>query len=261
MRKQHYIFILLFIKATFAFACFETYQFKIFPIGLLEENIVTIDFKIRRSSEYVVNQLYYPSRPEGKPGTIMWIFSSFISVYNKNQQIISLIPIETKCSNDKKYIDTLSQLFNNCLKKITNKYPNIKLFKPIYISFCDYQQKCNNLRYKFDTLTRKEFLIFDGQKYQTKIFKDSSYYGLDKSIYKPNKLYYLTINSIRVLQAGNTTIVVSHFTNGDESDLNIEKPKVSKEYKPKWSLTDINKSYYKEPVLHHGYGLDIFFIK
>jgi hypothetical protein len=261
MRKQHYIFILLFTKATLTFACFDTYQFKIFPIGLLEENIVTIDFKIRRSSEYLVNQQYYPSRLEGKPGTIMWIFSSFISVYNKNQQIISLIPIETKCSNDKKYNDTLSQLFTNCLKKISNKYPNIKLFKPISISFCDYQHKCSNLKYKFDTLTQKDILIFDGQKYQTNIFKDSSYYGLDKSVYKPNRLFYLTINSIRVLKADNTTIVVSHFTNGEDIDLDIEKTKVSKEFKPKWTFTDIKKSYYKEPVLHHGYGLDIFFIK
>ena len=36
---------------------------------------------------------------------------------------------------------------------------------------------------------------------------------------------------------------------------------LAKEYKPTFAFTDIKKSNYIEPLLHHGYGFDTFIVK
>jgi len=278
--KQLYILIILSFQTSFSFACLNTYQFKIFPVGVSQNKIVTVDVKIMRTSQAEGNyrlDLGLEKNEEwiedDKDWEEMWILSSYVSTYDKNQKLTSLIPIDITYSIGKTYADTLHRTFQRGLKKIATEYADIEYFKPAYISFCDFQQKCNIVKIQSDTVSRKSYLVYDGKKYQTDIINDTSYYGFRESLYHPELITALYVNSIRVFKTKTITLLIVHLVRGHEVSMGFitsdperfrmyedSGVRMAKEYKPNFKFTDIRKSTYEEPVLHHGYGFDIFVI-
>jgi len=274
MTKQLCIFIILTFQTTFSFACLNTYQFKIFPVGVSQDKIVTVDVQIRRTSQVEGNRWLKLGLEKTDEWGEMWILYSYISTYDKKQKLISLTSLDTTYSIGKTYADTLYKTYQRGLKKITTEFSDIEYFKPEYISFCDFQQKCNLVKIQSDTVSNKDYVVYEGKKYQTDIVKDTSYYGFDRSPYHPETITGLYINSIRVYKTKTITLLITHLATGHEIGMGwiTSDPKkagktedgeisLAKEYKPNLTFTDIKKSTYEEPLLHHGYGFDIFIIK
>ncbi len=274
MTKQLYILIILTFQTTFTFACLNTYQFKIFPVGISQDKIVTIDVQIRRTSEYEGNKKLNLGLVNAKAGNYFWVLYSYISTYYKYQKLISLKPFDTTYSIGKSYSDTLDKTYHRGLEKIALQFNNLEYFKPDYISFCDFQQKCNLVKIQSDTVLNKEYVIYESKKYQTYVVQDSSYFGFDKSRNHTETIKGLYINSIRVYKTKTITMLIAHLATGHEISMGwitSDPKKASKkedgeislanEHKPNFKFSDINQSTYQEPLLHHGYGFDIFIIK
>jgi hypothetical protein len=274
MTKQLCILIILTFQTTFSFACLNTYQFKIFPVGVSQDKIITVDVQIRRTSQVEGNRWLNLGLEKTDEWSEMWILYSYVSAYDKNQKLISLTPLDTTYSIGKNYSDTLDKAYQNGLKKIANEFTDLEYFRPDYISFCDFQQKCNIVKIQSDTLSSKDFVIYEGKKYQTDIVRDTSYYGFGRSPYHPETITGLYINSVRVYKTKTLTLLVTHLVTGHEISMGwiTSDPKkagktedgeisLAKEHKPNLTFTDLKKSTYEEPLLHHGYGFDIFIIK
>lgn len=239
-----------------------------------QEKIVTVDVQIRRTSTYEGNRSLNLGLENVKPGNEMWILCSYISTYDKNQKLISLTPLDTTFSIGKTYADTLDKTYQCGLKRIATEFTDVEYFKPEYISFCDFQQKCNLVKIQSDTVLNKDYVVYEGKKYQTYIVQDTSYYGFGRSPYHPETITGLYINSVRVYRTKTMKLVIAHLATGHEISMGwiTNDPKkagkteygeitLSKEYEPDFAFTDIMKSTYVEPLIHHGYGFDIFIIE
>jgi hypothetical protein len=252
----------------------NTYQFKIFPVGVSQDKIVTVDVQIRRTSQVEGNRWLQLGLEKTDEWSEMWILYSYITTYDKKQKFISLTPLDTTFSIGKTDADTLDKTYQRGLKKISAEFSDIEYFNPEYISFCDFQQKCNLVKIKSDTVSNKDYVVYEGKKYQTDIVQDTSYYGFGRSPYHPEAISGFYINSVRVYKTKTVTLLIAQLATGHEISMGwiTSDPKkagktedgeisLAKEHKPNWTFTDIKKSTYEEPLLHHGYGFDIFIIK
>ena len=94
MTKQLCIIIILIFQTTFSFACLNTYQFKIFPVGVSQDKIITVDVQIRRTSQVEGNRWLKLGLEKADEWSEMWILYSYVSAYDKNQKLLSLTPLD-----------------------------------------------------------------------------------------------------------------------------------------------------------------------
>ncbi len=259
MKKK--ILIILIFKATFSFACLEAYQFKIFPVGMHNDTIVTIDIQVRRTSQVVGNRLLDLNLDSVDEWETMWILNAFISKYDNNQNIIEKESIGTTYSLKNTYLDSLQTIYQKGYDKITTQYADIKLFKPAYISFCDFQSTCNLISLSYDETKDQDYLINNNKKYGLKIIRDETYYGFNNSAFHPRNISEINISSTRLYKTEGFELMVLHLANGHKMKAVNEPDLPPKEYTPDWVFSNIKSAVYEEPVLHHGYGFDVFIIK
>ena len=183
-------------------------------------------------------------------------------------------PLDTVYAIGKDYSDTLLSAFQTGYESALKQYPSIDLFTPDYISFCDYQKKCDLLSVAYDTIQNKDYVTLSNKKYPISVIQDTSYYAFNNSPYHSGNTAGLYISSIRTYKSESMTLVLTHLETGHEismgwiTDDPNKKPEeegdpviVSKEHKPDIEFKVIDKAVYQEPLLHHGYGFDIFVIK
>jgi hypothetical protein len=274
MKLKYRILTLLILYSTISIACSNTYQFKIFPIGIFQNNIVTIDVQIYRTSIYEGSRRYNLEFENDDSMDIMWIIKTYESVYNKKQKLISSTLLETVYSTNNDYTKTLLKTYTLGFNQIINEYKSIELFKPEYLSFCDFKKKCNIIEVIKDSISNIDILKYKGINYPVEITQNENYYGFNNSPYfTKNSLYSYHISSTRIYKSKSLEIVIGHFETGHEismgwvtNDPNKE-PKdeydiviLSKEHIPEIEFNKLETSVYKEPLLHHGFGFDIFII-
>lgn len=275
MIKKYIIITILFIYTISSFACLNTYQFKIFPVGINNDVIICVDIKILRTSEEEGShrlRLGLNSTSEMKE---MWIIYAYISEYDQHQKIISNQSVGRTYSLGKSYADSLFSIYSLAYNEIINQNPNIELFLPEYISFCDFQQNCELIKLSSDSSLNENSIIFENLRYSIDVLGDTSYYAFKRDTYHPKYITELYVSSVRVYKTPNMKLVLSHLATGHEismgwikNDPDIVKEKESKdetvilakEHKPNIAFKEIKNSVYEEPLLHHGYGFDVFFI-
>jgi len=265
MKKKLFIILILCTCNTIiSFACLNAYQFKIFPVGVADDKIVTVDFKIHRADNW----------PDDEFG-MQWFLYAYISTYEQNQKLIKATPFDSVNVKSDNYLEKLKEVYDVAFAKIQKDFPSIELFMPKYISFCDFQKKCKLLEVdirinydediglSIDTATVK----YRNKKYELNILKDSLYYGFNGV-----REYYQTpneISSYRIYETKKIKLIAFHLAAGDlilyraagMIDLDEKDIPSGKEYKPNLKFKDIKKSVYEEPLLHHGYGFDAFIIE
>ncbi|MEN8125748.1 MAG: hypothetical protein ABFR32_11535 [Bacteroidota bacterium] len=274
--KQKIILFLLLLYSINGFACMNTYQFKIFPIGVYNDYIVTIDVKIYRTSIYEGNRKYdlnFKSK-DTLGMDEMWIIETYHSVYNKNQKLISTTALDIVYSTKSDYTKDLQKTYVTGFEKILMSYKELKLFKPDFLSFCDYKKKCRIIEAKKDTIKDNDIIVYKETNYPVTITQDEKYYGFNNSPYfTKNSLSSYSISSTRIYRTNKIEIIIGHFGTGHElsmgwiTDDPEKKPKdesdiviLAKEHIPEIKFDEIKTSVYKEPLLHHGFGYDIFII-
>lgn len=259
------ILLLIFLYSSLNYACKNTTQFKTFPIGTNDKQIITFEAFIYRGDYF---------NKDSKDQFIMpktsWTIKSFISVYSYNGTLISKQEFEsTEIKNDK-YLSELQKLYKKGIDFTTDKYPKITLFKPSYISFCGYQKQCEILKLQNDTINKKDYLIYKKKKHAINLdrFSDSK-----KSMLFSNSLSSYFISSTRIYKTDTIEIVIGHLETGHEISMGwmtTDKKRknededdyfiYTEEKKPDFEFTDIKKAVYEEPLLHHAYGFDFLIV-
>jgi hypothetical protein len=271
------LFVLsLFFQSISSQACLNTYQFKIFPVGMTSDTIVTVDMQIRRTSQSEGNRWLKLGLDSADEWTEMWMIDGFISKYDKTQHLLSKESIGFTFSLKESYLDTLQAFYQKGYASIHAMYPALKLFNPVYLSYCNFQQSCEYIKLTENALTKKSYFVYQDRSYQLSVLEDTSYYGFDQSGSSAIHILKYYANSIRVYKLDDVELVISHVATGHEISMGwiVSDPKVAekmeakgetamlvKEYKPDIKFADITKSVYEEPLLHHGYGFDLFIVK
>ena len=273
MLKQILISIVFIIQTSVSFACLNTYQFKVFPVGVSNKQIITVDVIVKRTSQEEGNYKLKFGLTDYKKFDDMWILYSSISTYDKNQKLLSNIPMDTVYALGESYTDTLNKTFLEGVTRIENEFTDLEYFTPEYISFCDFQQKCNRVQVKTDTVLNRDYIIFDGETYQIELKKERSEYNItqDKGSLGPFESLY--VNSVRVYKTTHLTLCVNHIrigqyalistrkTNSNNSETTRRNRYIPKEHRPDVEFTTLKTSTYQEPVLHHDYGFDVFIVE
>ncbi|WP_442265052.1 hypothetical protein ACSIGC_11975 [Tenacibaculum sp. ZS6-P6] len=151
--KFYYISLFLILHSLLANACNSAYQYKIFPIGIQNQNIITLTVNIHRTD-------FLDNTAEFRGPEIGWNMEYYVSTYNLNGQLISKDKAEKIVIEAEHYLKELTEVFQKKLKSVVSQNKNITLFNPEYISFCDFQKKCNMLTLENNIKKKKDYLIY-----------------------------------------------------------------------------------------------------
>ena len=252
--KIKLLFILLAFISIDAFGCLNTYQFRVFPIGHDKGQIVTLDYKVYRTSQIEGSRRVDFALDSTKMTDVMWILIGNISHYDYNQQLIKTSTFDTILSLDRFYLTELSISFKKGLKLIKNDYSELDFFEPIDIYFCDYSDSCSIAKITIDTIQGASFIKTHDLNFEITVIKNQDFYGFDNSPYFGNNLKGMNFNSVRTYKSKEFELIVFHTATG-------MKLKKADENDPIIDFQNIKESYFHEPVLHHEYGIDLFVIK
>jgi len=249
------IVILIFLPKQI-FACYEAELYKIYPVGILNDTIIAIDIHILRNNAFSIfdkkvnGNIINNIREEDSFGSsdVGWIIRSYISKYDKNQNKIGTIPLDSVCFYKKTVIDELGLLYQRGFERIISENNHVELFQPVAISFCDYSCECKNL-------------ISDGNKLITqedidsfiRILKDRPDYKFAYLLNHEKTLLLKTFSSVRRYKSSLFELIVIHSQIGQM---------FGDEKIPHITLgNNINSAVYEEPILYHGIGSDVFFVR
>lgn len=261
------------LQFTYIHACLNTYQYKIFPIGLEGDKLLTIDVEILRTSPREGIRKLKLDLEEPNEVMEMWIMYTYVVTYDASQKVLQLSPLDTVFTIGEIYKEKLLEAYQSAYNKILKQYPNLDLLRPAYISFCDYQKSCNLISVSYHEKENSDSLTFEDQQYSIDIFQDTSYLPLKNGENYPNSSHLYT-NSVRTYKTGTKTFIFAHLATGHEigmgwmtNDPNKKRipgggPVIlTKEHSPDFEFNDLAKAVYQEPLLHHGFGFDIFIVK
>lgn len=259
--KLFSIVILCLIIPINSWACYEAELYKIYPICESEGNILAIDMHIQRNNAGFYNK---NERIEGNlinenshdieefaNYDLEWIIRTYITRYDKFQNKIESIPLDSArfyTEKEGKIIDKLKLLYERGINHIISNNKNIELFTPVGISFGEHSQNCKNLISKDNSFIKEDDLahiILTLKDRPEKLFphiEESQKFQLLKAFNSISKYICSTFELINInIQVGQTF--------GDE-----EIPQIS-------LVKDIKFAIYEEPIIYHGNGYDVFFIK
>jgi hypothetical protein len=261
MKQNFYIFLFFLFSTTPSWGCYEAHLIKIFPIGTKGDTIVSIDFKIRRTHPEVISRYIKIDKNFRTKGIYYaWIIKGYKSKYDKNQNLISSIAIDSSYFIANNYIDTLKAIYTKGFDDLTSE-GKIEFFENKYISFCDFQSKCKKISVLYDSITNQNYAVLNNQKISFKIIRDSFSEGVYQ--YAENASHF-EISSIRIFKNNKMELITFHLEMGDFPDYYYNKDEGGlnrKEYEFKLIFDDIKNSTYEEPLVYHGFGLDVFVVK
>ncbi len=261
--KQALIVLLFSLTTNSLFACLSASQNRLFPLGQTTKGLCVVETHLYRTEFREKDKKVIDIKPA-------WRGISYFKIYDKNYKEIYAEIIDTiRLFEQHHYDSIIDKTFKKGLE-LAKTYPSFVSAKPTNIVFCDYQENCSKAQLLFDTINNKISIRLPTKiKYDVKILFDSTsiasnlldYYGgfdevnISAKTFKGN----LYINSVRQFQVGNKKLTVVHIGSGaafELADGGTYPP--GKEYKAKFAFTDINKSVFEEPVLHHGHGFDFY---
>lgn len=252
------LLFLLMLGSKASQGCNAADQYRLFPLGKASSGFVFVETHLYRTTDPKGNRYEMPPK---------WFGESFLNTYDKNQKLISSQLIDSLNLEDK---STDRVFIENSFKKalaLAKQLPGFVSAKPVYLSFCDFQQKCEEAKLRVDTLKHILFVKLRSQKeYEVNVLKDTA------SIAGRYLQYYsgfnggqidetdMDISSVRKYTIGVRTLTIVHLANGDKPNYVEGAPKRT-EYKPEASFTRLENSVVHEPLLHHGHGFDFFMVE
>jgi len=252
---KNLFFILILLSFSNPNTCLQTYQFKVFPVGMLNEQIISVDIKIYRTQD--ISTQKDPSLEIG------WYIETYLSTYDEYQKLTQKKLLNKQSIHKKSYAHEIQLEYEKAFKVVKKMYPKIEYFQPKAISFCEFQNKCKMMESYYDEKEDKDYIRYKGKNHLISVIKDAAYYGFKESAFFSDRISGYAISSTRVYLLGNVELVVGHLESGhelsyithdpnkkpkDESDIVI----YMKEHTPDIDFSDIKKATYEEPLLHHG---------
>lgn len=251
--KQVFFFILITIS-TQGFSCLSANQFKIYPVGSLDENIITIEADIHRTENRDSIEVDIFSK--------LWIIRTSLTIYDQCQQIQKTIALDSFTHAGEDYLESLSHYYTKGYNRILFEYPDINLFEVEYLSCCDYQHDCHDVKIEHDSIKKQNYLYIQKTNKQVPIQLDTSKAFIQHYHITEAPMY---INSVLKYHNSEINLMLVHLGTGHEIYLR-EKYKDDKDFspypieeqKPVFSKRSISQAIYIEPILHHGFGFDVF---
>jgi hypothetical protein len=257
------LLLFLLISSKAIQSCNAADQCRLFPLGSCSSGFVFVETHLYRTTDPKGNRYEMPSK---------WFGESFLKVYDDNHRLVSSRLLDSLTLRDK--INDERFIKNSFMKGLglAKQLHGFTAAKPVYLSYCDFQQKCQDAQLRNDTVKHVLFVKLRNQKqYEVKVLKDTTsiagryleYYGgfngglIDYSS--------IDISSVRKYTIGTKTVTVLHLANGDKPEAaseagDSEIPK-RKEYKPNVAFNLLETSIVYEPLLHHGHGFDFFIVE
>jgi len=255
--KRYSLILLLLLVAMHSFACLETYQFKIFPVGLSEGKIYTVDVQIRRTNVRK-GQWGNTKIEQGSEFDVMWVMWTHLSVYDQNQNLISTAPVDTVIALKWHYADTLQKYYQKGMQMILSKNTQLELFSPDYISFCDFQKECKLL--SLVSSKNKAYVSYAGRKFDLPVLKDTAFYGFDALSNSGGDIRSYNVSSVRIYKCKSMQLLLVDIAKGQILSNGDGSVPPCKEFTPDFPYNDLNKATYEEPLMHHGYAFDVFLV-
>ncbi|MGB5983489.1 MAG: hypothetical protein WBG46_15220 [Nonlabens sp.] len=242
-------------------ACLNADQHKIFPIGVVDGKILVLKAHLHRTHSDLKSENEWTVNP-------MWIITSTLNIYDRNQNLKSESFFKESTVHKEEYAVELSIIFDTALENIDSRFPEIEYFKPTYISFCDFQKKCNRLEFISKEDSDDQTFVYAGQQFNL----NTTYFDeLTKPMTNSSSLSNYYISSVRIFKSQKFELVLAHVANGHEvsmgfiggssDSVHVENKYISEENRPDVSFENLGLSIYQEPLMHHGFGYDFFFIR
>ncbi|WP_338769827.1 hypothetical protein WAF17_10630 [Bernardetia sp. ABR2-2B] len=257
MKNIILIIICFFTFVSSSFSCENAEQLKLFPIGIYNNTVISVDIEITRRFAYEIGKRYNVTIHDSISTNSAVSLKNRLSVYDLNQNLISSEIIDSTYFIGRDYTKELRKNHDKVVKLILKKYPTIELFEVKYLSFCDFQEKCNYIKTNYNDSTKTKKVIHEGKSYDLEGLKDKNNYFLSDN-YLENYIPSLPISSIRIYETQKVKLITVHL--GTQSNLPVFANMPKKEYQDeKIDYSSIKTFVYQEPLNHHGYGLDVFF--
>jgi len=262
--KLKFLFLFVLFQSLNAYACLYAKQHKLFPIAVLDGNIIMIEAHIHRTED--INK----DDKERHMMKVKWKIKSYISIYDTSQNLISKTEMEKVEIKGDSYEPILQSVYTKGLFQIKSIYSDLDYFEAEYISFCDYRKKCKKLEVKTDTLAKTD--TFKYKKKNFTIQLEDNKKDKENALFTDNLSHYY-LSSVRIYKAKAIELVLGHLATGHEVSMGYitENPdeketedgykyEAREEYKPDFNLDDLYTAVYQEPIMHHGYGFDLFIV-
>lgn len=255
--KQFFLLLLL-ISCKAVQSCNAADQYRLFPLGSTSSGFVFVETHLFRTTDPKGNRYEMPPK---------WFGESFLNIYDENQKLIS-----SRLLDSLSLADTISGSqfikisFHKALKQ-AKQLSGFTAATPVYLSYCDFQQTCEEAQLRIDTVKHMLFVkLRDQKEYGVTVLKDTN------SIAERYLRYYsgfnggnidyaaIGISSVRKYTIGAKTITIVHLANGDKPQ-EAERARKRAAYKPDVAFSRLEESVVHEPLLHHGHGFDFFMVE
>lgn len=250
----------------YTYACLSATQNRLFPIGLCSKGLIVMETHLERTS-------YFDKKKKVELMEPGWLGKSFLKIYDTNHKVVrSELLDNIKLFEQKDYDRIIGLSFNKGLL-LAKQISDFVIAKPTSISFCDYEPTCSKAALVFDTVQNQIFLkLPDKIKFPINVLSDTAsiasnvlawFLSFDDGGISARELKdNIFINSVRQFQIGDKKLTVVHIGCGEAFELSTDPNyKPGEENKPHFAFTDIKKSIYNEPLLHHGQGFDFYIIE
>lgn len=252
--------LLMYAGAGSSWACSAADQYRLFPLGSSSSGFVFVETHLHRTDDPNGSRYEMASK---------WFGEGFLNVYDATHRLISSRLIDSLSLSDK---ETDPEFIKSSFAKglvLAKQLPGFMAAKPLYLSFCDFQQACKEAELRVDTLKHALFVKLRNQKeYEVNVLKDTAsvagsflrYY----SNFNGGVIDYrdIDISSVRRYSIGARTVTLVHLANGDKPKYtDKEGGSNRKEHRPEVAFGKLEDSVVYEPLLHHGHGFDFFMVE
>ncbi|NDV77548.1 hypothetical protein [Dysgonomonas sp. 511] len=243
MKKLLLLFLSSVAICLSANACLNAYLFKVFPVGMCGDTIVSVDFQIFRNMHFPPAGEDINSLGDIYSDEMNWYIKAYITKYDRFQNPLetiiadSVFLIQDDCETE------LKEMYRQIYKKIVSENTDLQLFKTTSFMWGKFSNKVKGIEIKENSI------YYERQDYPVHISNDSTYYGSGSNGYLKVVIPSL-IGTVRKYTLDDTELIVVHTQMGQKLGKETDKPNIT--------FSDIADAAYMEPILYHGNGIDYF---
>ena len=248
---KYLLFIMFLFLFHFSEACEWASQCRIFPIGVLGNNICVLETHLIRTARVCDRKI---------ENCLFWKGEYYVRIYSKSNDLVKTI---SKDTFQVKYDLTLEQLKKIYKKEIIKaKKSNVIFFKPQIIKYGETDKNFYLSQLYFDSIKNDLFILYNNKQYLVHLLKDTNsiakkyLLGIGAN-YSEEHGYNLSIGSQRVFKAKNGKLLVVHLMFKGQMDMPDDTDS-SAEVKLETKFNNIKNTIFTEPDGWHSNGFDFF---
>ena len=265
MNRRLLLCLLLLLILQDSFACLHAYQYKRFPIGSDKAKIVFMECELIRGEDFRKAS----NTSQDRSRRVQWTIVTREVHYNRKREVLHESESDTLIVQER-YEQELERVFDDMVADILTRESALLFFENTYHSHCDYQRSCKLVSARSDTLLNKEFLRLDSSGEEVEMSNMAEFNARDWNRDRGSDLSWMYISSVRMYSNDLDRLVLAHYGSGHEIGMGMRAtdsraaPTQSDDgysiYIPKESpspiLTLEGIATYREPLMHHGFGID-----